>query len=113
MRLLSSTVAVFALFLSLVYSADSPFAGEWETNWGDLVIESSEEKLTGSYSGKFTGTIEGSVKDDGTFHFVWKQKNAEWGSGVFTLSEDGKKLDGTWGGAESETNGGAWTGTRK
>ena len=111
MRILSA--ALFALFLvSTPAFADKPtFLGTWETNWGLLVIEEADDKLTGKYTGKFSGTIQGAVKE-GKLHFTWKQPNAEWGSGVFSLSEDGSKLVGTWGGAKSETNGGKWTGKR-
>ena len=106
------SLLAFSAFLFTGFAGDSPFAGTWETNWGELVIKESGEKLTGNYKGKFSGSIEGEVKDS-KFHFTWKQPNAEWGSGVFTVSEDGKKLTGTWGGGESATNGGPWTGTRK
>lgn len=107
----TSLFALFALCLT-VTADESPFAGTWDTNWGDLIIQQDGEKFTGSYQGQFTGTITGSVKG-GKLHFIWKQPNAEWGSGAFSVSEDGTKLTGTWGSAKSETNGGPWTGTKK
>lgn len=112
MRYLATALFAFIITTSLSLAEDSPFIGAWDTDWGLLVIKQGEEKLTGKYNGAFVGTIEGTVKE-GKLHFVWKQTNAEWGSGVFTVSDDGKKLTGTWGGAESETNGGPWTGTRE
>lgn len=104
----------FVLLTSIAaFAEDSAFVGTWETNWGKLVISPAKEegKLSGTYSGEFTGTIEGHVKKE-KFHFTWKQPNGEWGSGVFKISEEGE-LMGTWGSAESETNGGPWTGTKK
>ncbi|MDF1826550.1 MAG: hypothetical protein P1U68_18040 [Verrucomicrobiales bacterium] len=112
MKSLAAALFAFVITTSLTFAEDSPFVGTWSTDWGILVIKGSEEKLTGKYSGPFVGTIEGKVTE-GEFHFVWKQTNAEWGSGVFTVSDEGKKLIGTWGGGESKTNGGPWTGTRE
>ncbi|MDF1862540.1 MAG: hypothetical protein P1U87_20150 [Verrucomicrobiales bacterium] len=112
MKLLLLSLATLSFTLLTAAAADSPFVGTWDTNWGNLVIEQKQEKFTGKYVGKFSGTIEGTIKE-GKLHFTWKQPNAEWGSGVFTISEDGKSLKGTWGGAESATNGGPWDGKRK
>lgn len=112
MKFIALCLTVFALSASSLLADDSSFIGTWNTNWGLLIIKQGEEKLTGKYSGKFSGTIEGTVKE-GKLHYKWVQPNGEWGSGVFTVSEDGNTLTGTWGGANSETNGGAWNGKRE
>ena len=108
--LAASLLTLVALTSSL--RADEPtFLGTWETNWGLLVIKSTEEKITGKYTGKFSGTIEGTIKE-GKLHYTWKQPNGEWGFGVFSLSDDGAQLIGTWGSKKSASNGGSWNGKR-
>ena len=109
------TLVGSALIFSLntpAEAAESPFVGTWSTNWGLLVIKQEGDKFTGKYSGKFSGTIEGKLKE-GKLQVIWKQTNSEWGSATFALSDDGKELKGTWGGAESSTNGGKWDGKRE
>ncbi len=100
MKSIATTLVALLFAVSVTLAEESPFIGTWSTNWGLLVIKQGEEKLTGKYTGKFAGNIEGNV-EKGKLHFVWKQTNSEWGSGVFTVSDDGKKLSGTWGGGES------------
>lgn len=104
-----------ALALPLFASATEPvdFAGTWSTNWGLLVLKAVEGTVSGKYTGQFAGSVEGKVEDDGKLHYTWKQTNGEWGSGVFSLSDDGQKLKGTWGGMESKDNGGEWNGERE
>lgn len=112
MKTLATFICTLALFTVTAVADDSKFFGTWDTNWGLLVIKQGEDKITGKYTGQFEGTIEGAVKD-GKLQVIWKQPNGEWGSAVFTVSEDGKKLTGTWGGMKSATDGGEWNGTRE
>ncbi len=99
--------------LSQVALGQTPsFAGRYNTNWGEVILSQTGDHVTGSYSGKFTGTITRTVKAD-QLHFEWKQPNDQSGHGVFALSPDGRTLAGTWGLNESETNGGDWSGTRQ
>ncbi len=114
MKSLLVTLGTLLFFtLASAQAAESPFVGTWDTDWGPLTIKVDGEKFTGEYKGpKFSGKIEGKV-EDGKLKVVWKQTNAEWGSAIFKISDDGKQLLGTWGGAESAINGGKWNGKRK
>jgi len=104
--------ALFFSFATAQEAEKSPFTGTWSTDWGLLVIKKKGGKFTGKYTGKFTGTIEGKIKE-GKLEVVWKQTNSEWGSASFIVTDEGKKLKGTWGGKESSTNGGSWDGKRE
>lgn len=112
MRIFAFCLTALLFTSASLFADESSFVGTWDTDWGLLVIKKSETGLSGKYTGQFSGTVEGKVTE-GKFHYVWKQTNGEWGSGVFTVSEDGSTIKGTWGGAKSETNGGTWTGKRE
>lgn len=87
------------------------FTGKWRTAWGPVELVQDGAKLSGSYSGKFRGTLTGKVTGPDA-DVVWKQTNGERGKAHFTLSDDGNSFTGTWGSGSSHTNGGAWNGKR-
>lgn len=102
--------------LSLVFIATcslnkGAFSGTYQMDNGTMVLVQVGDKVTGTYTGEETGTIEGTVKD-GKLSYEWKQPNGEAGRGVFTLSADGKEISGTWGNGQSETDGGTWKGKK-
>lgn len=90
---------------------ESNFTGSWKTGWGPVVLAQEGTKLSGSYSGKFRGTLKGAV-DGNEADVTWTQTNGEHGKALFTLSADGSSFKGTWGSGSSHTNGGSWNGTR-
>jgi hypothetical protein len=101
---------VLVLISSLALAKQS-YTGTWQTNWGKVVLEQRGGRVTGKYIGSFNGTIEGKVVE-GKLMFKWFQSNGEWGRGYFVLSKDGSKITGRWGGGESDSAGGPWTGKR-
>ncbi|MBW2529219.1 MAG: hypothetical protein JRI23_33895 [Deltaproteobacteria bacterium] len=94
-----------------VESADS-FTGTWTTGWGPVTLTQQGDKLTGSYSGQFRGTLSGTV-DGNVADLAWVQTNGERGRAKFTLSADGNSFTGTWGAYSSSAGGGSWNGKRK
>jgi hypothetical protein len=104
------------LTLGLLLSAATLIAavsisGTWDTNWGPVHLTEAGNSVTGSYEGEYPGTLQGK-RSGNTVTFTWSGSNGESGKGVFTFSPDGKSFQGTWGGGDSATNGGAWSGTR-
>lgn len=92
-------------------SSARPFVGTYDTNWGPVWLRlDAERSLVGDYAGPFVGTLEGTVVGR-RYHFVWRQTNGEGGRGYFERTEDG--IAGEWGGGESETSGGVWSGRRR
>lgn len=88
------------------------FTGNWSTAWGPVSLTQNGDSISGNYSGKFTGVLNGTAKD-GVADITWKQTNGEHGKARFTLASDGNSFKGTWGSGASFTNGGKWNGTRK
>ncbi len=93
------------------------FSGKWSTNWGDMELQTSGNRVTGTYvhdKGRLSGTMSADGK---TFTGRWAEYPSYAGSSdsggvIFRLSEDGKSLRGTWGYGDKST-GGDWTASRK
>lgn len=99
------------LFTATLIAATS-ISGTWSTNWGPLHLTEAGTSVTGSYEGEYPGTLQGK-RNGNTVTFTWAGSNGETGKGKFVFSADGTSFEGTWGGADSMTNGGEWSGTRE
>src|SRR5262245_269848 len=67
------------------------------------------DRVTGQYSyGAGQGEINGLVQGD-TLTFNWKSGERN-GRGVLRSSNDGTRIEGTWGYGDRDTGGGRWTG---
>lgn len=89
------------------------FAGTWTTNWGDMTLTGSGDRISGTYShsqGNLQGAVTGNV-----LRFHWTQKgNGNKGAGKFLLSADGKTFSGSWNYEDDpDKPGSSWTGSRK
>jgi hypothetical protein len=91
--------------------AGTTFTGTWQTPWGKVTLVHAGSKVSGAYSGKFTGSLDGQATD-GVVTLTWIQTNGERGKARLTLAKDGRSFTGTWGSRTSSTNGGAWNGKR-
>lgn len=105
-----SVMASIILSAGLLFAAGS-FTGNWNTAWGPVKMTQTGTKVVGTYGGKFPGRLQGSVNGR-KLTFEWIGDNGEQGRGAFVLSDDGNSFVGTWGSGTSDSNGGAWNGTR-
>lgn len=91
------------------------WTGEWETNWGKMVLTQNGASVTGTYthdSGKINGTISGN-----TLIGSWSESPTyappnDRGDIEFTMSPDGKSFTGKWR-YGSEGNWGNWEGGKR
>ncbi len=95
----------------------SPWAGTWDTDWGDMVLSHSGNQVMGTYthdSGKISGTVSGD-----TFKGWWSESPSynppnDAGSVELTMSPEHQAITGRWRyvstGNWYEND---WTGTRK
>ena len=75
------------------------WAGEWDSNWGKMLITQNGASVTGTYthdSGKINGTISGNV-----FTGTWSESPSysppsDAGDMELTMSADGKSFTGRW-----------------
>lgn len=75
------------------------WAGEWDTNWGDMVLTQTGSKVTGSYTydnGRIDGTVSGNVLSG-----TWSEAPSyapphDAGEVEFVMSDDGKSFTGKW-----------------
>lgn len=89
--------------------------GEWETNWGNMVLEQNSSLVTGTYthdSGKINGTVSGNVLKG-----TWSEAPSytaprDAGEIEFAMSADGKSFSGKWR-YGSEGDWGAWEGGKR
>lgn len=79
-------------------------AGSYDSNYGEVVLQQSGARITGSYQCCGGGTIRGYMRGN-TINFTWQQPGAT-GQGVWTYKNG--RLTGTWGYDSSATSGGAW-----
>lgn len=70
------------------------FDGLWNTSFGMLRLIDEGPRITGSYEGLGSATVEGRVVE-GQLVFRYQEPNAA-GDGRFTLAEDGGSFDGAW-----------------
>jgi len=75
------------------------WTGEWDTNWGKMVLTQNAASVTGTYthdSGRINGTISGNVLTG-----TWSESPSyaapnDAGDIEFTMSADGKSFTGKW-----------------
>lgn len=93
--------------------------GTYETDFGTLILQEKEKKVTGTYSypganrEEAKGSLQGELKEH-SLDFTWEQvqgRQKASGSGRFTFADDGKKFTGTWEDSFGKT--GSWNGTKK
>ncbi len=89
--------------------------GEWDSNWGHMVLTQSGNVVTGTYthdSGRINAVVSGN-KLIGT----WSEApsyapDRDAGDIEFIMSADGKTFSGSWG-YGSSLAGGSWTGSKR
>lgn len=95
-------------------------SGVWKTNKGNVTMSEAgyslrEVTIDGSYSGKQKGSFQGTMSGP-VLTGTWTEQDAsgKMNSGRFTvvIRNDCCAFTGTWGTAESDTNGGEWSGVR-
>lgn len=95
-------------------------SGVWKTNKGNVTMSEAgyslrEVTIDGSYSGKQKGSLQGTMSGP-VLTGTWTEQSAsgKTNSGRFTIiiRNDCCAFTGTWGTAESDTNGGEWSGVR-
>ena len=85
------------------------FSGHWETDYGILIIQVSENRAIGIYY-EGTASIKGKVKGY-VLEGNWSQPDRN-GKFRFELGQDGTTFKGRWSDANN-TGGGEWNGRRK
>ncbi|MBW1712113.1 MAG: hypothetical protein JRJ59_03060 [Deltaproteobacteria bacterium] len=107
---------IISITLDGVELLGGSFAGEWDTNWGYMVLYQSGNRVWGSYTHD-DGRIEGTVSDN-VFTGTWSEAPSysppdDAGDCVFRLSEDGNSFEGDWRyGSSEDWSYGGWRGTR-
>jgi hypothetical protein len=89
------------------------FQGRWTTTYGEMRLTQRNNRITGNYSTN-GGRIEGRLIR-GVLELNWYEDgNGTWGSGRFTLAEDGDSFSGIWRNSTDEQPGFShnWTGKR-
>lgn len=85
-------------------SSWSHLAGDWDSEWGRVVIKIDGNKVYGTWpDGQFEGTIDA----NGVINYSWTQPEGEGGKGTFNVNGD--KLVGRWGFGVSSNNAGDWS----
>ncbi|MBR0599867.1 S-layer homology domain-containing protein [Sinanaerobacter chloroacetimidivorans] len=75
------------------------WAGEWETNWGNMTITQTGSKVTGTYTydeGRINGTVSGNVLTGTWSEAPSYAPPGDAGEVEFVMSEDGKSFTGKW-----------------
>jgi hypothetical protein len=84
--------------------------GFWKTDFADLCLLQTENKVTGSYNykgGKLEGTITGNCLD-----YSWSQEDGKKGKGYFVVTNNWQNINGKYGYNDNSTSGGNWSGKR-
>jgi hypothetical protein len=94
-RWLALALGIAALDGLPLIAKEPGFAGEWNTDYGRMILRVDHEKVTGSYGAEgrknaITGTLE-----DKKLTFTYLEPGIS-GEGEFTLSEDGQSFAGRW-----------------
>ena len=90
------------------------FAGKWSTNWNDMTLVVTGNKVTGTYAyqgGKITGTINKNVLVGSWGEEPSYAPPSDAGDIEFMLSDDCKSFSGNWRYGSTGTWSGGWTGT--
>ena len=106
------SILLFAICIAPAFTSEYTWTGEWETNYGIVILEQKDNYVTGTYyDGK--AFIRGSVEDSVLIGEWSERKTADsWdGSIEFVMSSDGKSFTGKWKDA-SGSSWSDWNGTR-
>jgi outer membrane protein OmpA-like peptidoglycan-associated protein len=95
------------------------FNGNWETQYGEIVLEQTGERISGCYStGEKSGlyTVEGAI-DGSVFSGIWREQNSQVGfregTMIFALTAEGE-LSGVWANEkEGKARDNRWDGERR
>lgn len=94
------------------------WGGNWRTNWGELNLFPEDDVVRGAFryvgsgGAERVGLLVGKPVGN-RFAFKWiEQKGTDKGFGVFVLALDSSKFAGTFGYADSDSDGGEWCGVR-
>ena len=88
------------------------FAGEWDTNWGQMTLSQRGKHVHGRYKGFRNGSITGDIEGNRLL-FKWTQvKPRLHGRGYLLMSQDGKRMEGRWGYLIDHFEGGRWWANR-
>ncbi len=109
-------IAVVAVAASLAiapfaFATESPqqrqvnVTGTYHSNWDDVKLTQDGNRVYGTYVCCGGGTIEGKIIEGRTLRYIWRQPGGT-GLGVWTIGAG--RLDGTWGGNQSDSSGGRW-----
>ena len=116
-------IAVAALALSACAGYDRPsprslpsgvsFNGTWDSTWGKMILMQEGKHVHGTFTGFREGGVSGDLDGD-VFHFVWDQlRPHSHGHGFLQISPDGTHLEGRWGYAKDDGDGGRWAADRE
>jgi hypothetical protein len=87
---------------------DVTFAGNWDSNWGKIVLRQRGRQVNGRYTGFRNGSLSGTVEGD-LFRFRWTQDEVrQHGRGYLQLTPDGMRMEGRWGYLRDAVQGGRW-----
>ncbi|HUS32333.1 MAG TPA: hypothetical protein VMZ53_27725 [Kofleriaceae bacterium] len=93
-------------------SARVDVTGDYASNWDDVHLVQEGDRIHGTYVCCGGGTIEGRIIEGRIIKFEWDEpRGAGHGAGIWTIK--GSTLQGTWGHAQSNSDGGPWTLERK
>ncbi len=109
-------VLAMLIALSCAQAQDCSWTGTWSTKWGEMVLQQSDNQVTGNYSSD-SGLIEGTVFGN-VLRGTWTETPSrsppnDAGDFEFTISADCQSFDGNWRyGFEGDSWNGDWDGNR-
>jgi len=88
------------------------FEGAWDSTWGRMAIKQEGKHVHGTFTGYREGGLSGEL-DGNIWKFVWDQRvPRQHGHGYLQMSADGQHIEGRWGYAADDLEGGRWAGDR-
>ena len=91
---------------SVSASSQVDVSGVYASNWEDVTLVQEGRYVHGTYVCCGGGTIEGRIYEGRVIRYRWKQASGSEGEGVWEIN--GSRLEGTWGTAQSDDDGGRW-----
>ena len=87
----------------------------WSTQYENMVLSHKGDTVTGTFTYRTGGTIEGKLDGD-VLYFEWvqpgdfeKARREVRGSGYLRVSPDGRTMEGRWGYDDDRMDGGEWS----
>jgi hypothetical protein len=88
------------------------FEGKWDSTWGRMELRQDGKHVHGTFTGYREGGVSGDLDGD-VYKFVWDQRvPRSHGHGYLQISPDGQHLEGRWGYAADDVEGGRWAADR-